>query len=150
MHWGPYVNVTAANEHAPNIERIIRVVKEKTRCQQHSLSFNQIPKVMTIRCVLNVCKLLNFFPSKGGISDVYSSRTILTGQHLDYDNHFCLQFVKYYQVHEEDNPPQQKSCQDTRHHLPRSMRKFTGRFLFYEPRLWQKYHLVQLGRHSHD
>ena len=89
---GPYFNVTAANKHTPDIERRIRVVKEQTRCQQHSLPFNHIPKIMTIRCVLNVCKFLNFFPSKEEISDVYSSRTILTGQKLDCDKHLCLQF----------------------------------------------------------
>ena len=104
MPGGPYVNGTAANEHAPDIEWRIRVVKEQNCCQRHSLFFNQIPKMMTIRCVLNVCKLLNLFPSKGGIPDVYSSRTILTDQQLDYDKHFCIQLGEYCQVHEEEKP----------------------------------------------
>ena len=59
---------------------------------------------MKIRCVLNVCKFKKNNPSKGGISDVYSRRTILTGQQLDYDKHFCLQLGGYCQVHEEDKP----------------------------------------------
>ena len=80
MPGGPYVNVTAANEHAPDIKQRIREVRERTCCQRHILHFKQIPKIMTIRCVLNVCKFLNCFPSKGEISDVYSSRTIITGQ----------------------------------------------------------------------
>ena len=54
MPGGPYLNITAANEHAPEIEQRIRVVKEWTHCQRHSLPFNQIPKIMTIRFVLNV------------------------------------------------------------------------------------------------
>ena len=80
MPGGPYVNVTATNKHAIDTERRIHMVKERTRCQRHSLPFNQIPKIMTIRCVLNVCKFLKTIPSKGGISDFYSSRTILTVQ----------------------------------------------------------------------
>ena len=80
------------------------MVKEQSHCQWHSLPFNQITKIMKIRCVLNVCKFLKTFPSKGGISDVYSSRTILTGQQLDYDKYLCLQFGEYFQVHEKDKP----------------------------------------------
>ena len=104
MPGSSYVNVTASNEHTPDIERRIRVVKGKTRWQQHTLPFNHIPKIMTICCVLNFCKFLKSFPSKGGISYVYSSRAILTGQQLYYDNYLCLQFWEYCQVHEEDKP----------------------------------------------
>ena len=60
MPGGPYFNLAAVNKHAPDIERIIHLVKEQTHCQRHSLPFNQIPKIMTIRCALNVCKFYFF------------------------------------------------------------------------------------------
>jgi hypothetical protein len=65
---GPVVNLASANEHVPEIERRIWVVKERCRATQYSLPFERIPKIMTIHIVLNVVKLLNFFPTKGGLS----------------------------------------------------------------------------------
>jgi hypothetical protein len=62
---GPMVNLASANEHVPEIEQSIRVVKERCRETWHSLQFEIIPKLMTIHIVLNVFKLLNFFPTKG-------------------------------------------------------------------------------------
>jgi hypothetical protein len=59
---------------------------------------------MTIHIVLNVIKLLNFFPTKGGVSDTLSPKTIMSGETLDYKKHLSLQLGQYCQVHEEDNP----------------------------------------------
>jgi hypothetical protein len=65
MPGGPMVNLTSANEHVPEIERRIWVVKERCRATRHSLPFHTIPKLMTIHIVLNVVKLLNFFQPMG-------------------------------------------------------------------------------------
>jgi hypothetical protein len=65
---GPVVNLASANEHVPEIERRIRVVKECFRVTRHSLPFERIPKIMMIHIVLNVVKLLNFFTTKSGVS----------------------------------------------------------------------------------
>jgi hypothetical protein len=62
---GPKVNLVSANEHLPDIERCIRVVKELCRATRHSLPFHTIPKLMTIHIVLNVAKMLNFFRPRG-------------------------------------------------------------------------------------
>ena len=60
---GPYVNVAAANKHAPDIEQRNHVVKELTQRQQQILAINQFPKIMTISCVLKDCRLLKKIPS---------------------------------------------------------------------------------------
>jgi hypothetical protein len=104
MPGGPMVNLASANEHVPEIERQIRVVKERCRATRHSLPFHAIPKLMTIHIVLNVVKLLNFFPTKRAVSDTLSRKTIMSGETLDYKKHLSLQLVQYFQVHEEDNP----------------------------------------------
>jgi hypothetical protein len=88
----------------PEIERRIRVVKEHYRATRKSLPFERIPKIMTIHIVLNVVKLLNFFPTKGGVSETLSPKTIMSGETLDYKKHLSLQIGKYCQVHEEDHP----------------------------------------------
>jgi hypothetical protein len=62
---GTVVNLASSNEHVPDVERRIRVVKERCRATRHSLPFDRIPKIMTIHIVLNVVKLLIFFPTKG-------------------------------------------------------------------------------------
>jgi hypothetical protein len=61
----PMVNIPSANEHIPEIECWIRVVKERCRATPHSLPFHTFPKLMTIHIVLNVVKLLNFFLPRG-------------------------------------------------------------------------------------
>jgi hypothetical protein len=83
MPGGPMVNLASANEHVPEIERIIRVVKDRCRATRHSLPVETIPKLMTIHIVLNVVKLLNFFPIKG-------PKTIMSGEILDFKKHLSL------------------------------------------------------------
>jgi hypothetical protein len=104
MPGGPMVNLASANEHVPQIERRIRVVKERCWATRHSLPFEIIPKLMTIHIVLNVVKLLNLFSTKGGVSDTLSPKTIMSGDTLDFKKHLSLQIGQYCQVHEEDTP----------------------------------------------
>jgi hypothetical protein len=104
MPGGPVVNLASANEHVPEIERRIWVVKERCRATRHSLPFHTIPKLMTIQIIFNVIKLLNFIPTKGGVSDTLSPNTIMYGETLEYKKHLSLQLGQYCQVHEEDNP----------------------------------------------
>jgi hypothetical protein len=101
---GPVVNLASANEHVPEIERRIRVVKEHCWATRHSLPFERISKIMTIHIVLNVVKLLIFFPTKGGVSETLSPKTIMLGETLEYKKHLSLQIGHYCQVHEEDHP----------------------------------------------
>ena len=101
---GPTVNLAASNEHVPEIERRIRVVKERCRATRHSLPFKTIPKLLTIHIVFQAVKLLNFFPQHGGISDNLSPKTILTGETLDFKIHLNLLVGQYCQVHEEEAP----------------------------------------------
>jgi hypothetical protein len=78
MSGGPMVNLASANEHVPEIKRRIRVVKEQCWATRHSLPYERIPKLMTIHIVLNVVKLLKFPPTKGGVSNTLSPKTIMS------------------------------------------------------------------------
>jgi hypothetical protein len=78
--------------------------KERSPAAHHSLPFQRIPKLLMIHIVLNAVKMFNFFPTKGGISDTLSPKTIMSGQTLDYKKHLSLQVEQYCQVHEEDTP----------------------------------------------
>jgi hypothetical protein len=62
-----------------------------------------------IHIVLNAVKMLNFFPTKGGISNTLSPKTIMSGETLHYKRHLRLQVGQYCQVHEEDTPHNSQS-----------------------------------------
>jgi hypothetical protein len=101
---GPVVNLVSANEHVPEIEHRIQVVKEHCRATRHILPFERIPKIMTIHIVLNVVELLIFFSTKGGVSETLSPKTIMSVETLDYKKNLSLQIWQYFQVHKEDHP----------------------------------------------
>jgi hypothetical protein len=46
----------------------------------------------------------DFFPTKGGVSETTSPKTIMSGETLNYKKHLSLQVGQYCQVHEENNP----------------------------------------------
>ena len=102
--FGPRLNVSAKSEHVAEIERRIRVVKERTRAMRHAMPFTKIPKLLTIHTVLQGTRLLNYFPSKGGVSASISSMSIMSGEILNYKKHLSLQVGQYCQVHEEESP----------------------------------------------
>jgi hypothetical protein len=93
MTGGHMVNLASANEHVPEIKRRIRVLKEQCWATRHSLLYKRIPKLMTIHIVLNVVKLLNFFPTKGCVFDNLSPKTIMSGETLDFKKNLSLQIV---------------------------------------------------------
>ena len=45
---GPTMNLTRANNHVIEIDRRIRVVKERAGCVRHSPPFNRIPRILLI------------------------------------------------------------------------------------------------------
>ena len=98
------LNTTAANEHVPLVECMIRVLKERTRATRHTLPFSCIPRIMLVELVLNSCFWLNAFPPKGGVSETLSHRAIVLGRTLDYKCHCSLPFGSYVQAHKEPTP----------------------------------------------
>ncbi len=99
----PRLNLTSANEHKPFIERGIRVVKERVWSIRHSIPFQTIPKIIMMHMVFYAVKLLNYFLAKGGVSEIYGPKTIMSGEIIDFKK-FSLPFGTYCQVHEEKLP----------------------------------------------
>ena len=98
------INLASANKHVPEIELKIRVVTEQCQSTRYGLPFQRISKLLTIYIVFQTVKLLNFFPTKGGISDTLSPKTIISGEFLDYKKHLSLKIGQCFQVNEEDTP----------------------------------------------
>jgi hypothetical protein len=59
---------------------------------------------MTKILVMESTKKLNFFPSKGGISEYYSPRMILHQMNIDYKKHCKYSFRSYVEAHDEPDP----------------------------------------------
>ena len=58
---------------------------------------------ITTHMVFFVVKLLNYFPARGGVSEQFSPKAIMSGERINY-KHYCIPFGSYCQVHEEDGP----------------------------------------------
>lgn len=100
------VNVNYANpqEHVPEAERNIRVIKERFRAAFHRLPFIKMPKIMIQILAMESAKKLNFFPPKGGVSKYFSPRMIVHKMPLDYVKHCAIPFGTYVQAHNEPSP----------------------------------------------
>ena len=98
------LNCCTAQEHVPQIERSIRVIKERYRTMVHRLPFNAMPRVMIVHGVMECVKWLNAFPPKAGVSEFYSPQVIVTGKAIDYNKHCATAFGSYVQALHETNP----------------------------------------------
>ena len=100
MSGGLSINHTSANETIPDIELLIRVVRERKISVRHSLPLNKTPKLLTIYIIFKFIRMINYFPVKGGISFILSTKTIMTSETIHYKQHLGLNIGKYFQVHE--------------------------------------------------
>ena len=97
---GSHLNVTAEDEHVPEVERYIRTLKERARSTYNMVPFKKMPGIMIVELVHGANYWLNMFPANDGVSSTLSPRRIMTGQQCDYALHGRLQFGEYAQVHE--------------------------------------------------
>jgi hypothetical protein len=103
MRYGVVLNCSSAKEHVGEIERFIRVIKERIRALRSRMPYKAIPKRLVIALVKHVCKWLNVFPPKNAIPGI-SPRTLITGVKLDFNTQCRIEVGAYAQVHEEPNP----------------------------------------------
>jgi hypothetical protein len=99
---GINLNATAASEHIPDIERKIRVIKERAQALRSKLLFKIIPGRMIIEMITNVVLWINAFPPSSGVSKKFSPRTIMTGTALDFNKNCHILFGAYAKVHEDN------------------------------------------------
>jgi hypothetical protein len=94
------INIVSKDEHVPEMERFIRVIKERTCATHAMLPFTQIPKKMLVAMVTTNVFYINAFPWPQGVSQELSPYTIIEGVILDYDLHFQVIFGEYAQTYE--------------------------------------------------
>ena len=97
----PFINTCGADEHVPDVERMIRTIKDRARSAHSLLPFRSLPRLIVVRLICNAVLWLNALPNYNGVSSDHSPRFLLTGRDLTYDKHVRLPFGAYVQTHEE-------------------------------------------------
>ena len=98
---GATLNVTARDEHVPEIERFNRTIKERVRANYNMLPFKYLPPIFIVEMIYNAVFWRNMFTIKGGISDTQSPSEIVLGRKLNFNNHCKIEHGQYVQTHEE-------------------------------------------------
>ena len=80
------INTSVASEHEAEIERRIRVEKERCRACLSVMSYKQLPNIMTINLVHFSVFWLNALSIKTRISLVYSTQELISRQKADAKN----------------------------------------------------------------
>jgi hypothetical protein len=95
------VNITAKEEHVPEIERQHRVIKERARAIIQTLPYKSMPKKMRIALIQNIIFWLNNIPKA---EQDYSPKDLICGeQMLNYKTICRLPFGAYAQVHDDQS-----------------------------------------------
>jgi len=98
---GIEVNITAKEEHVPEIERQHQVIKERARAVIQTLPYRRMPEKMRIALLQNVIFWLNNIPKMG---QDHSPRDLVCGEQvLNYKTVCRIPFGAYAQVHDDQN-----------------------------------------------
>ena len=89
------VNTTAAREHVPEVERVIRDIKNRARAVLSVLPYDYYHRQIIIYLVYFVVRMINAVPSKVGISKILSPSEIVQGRKIDYRVHCRFPFGAY-------------------------------------------------------
>jgi len=101
---GLHINTTAAKEHVPEIERRIRLIKERGRGILNTLPYKKMPQIILIELIYHVVLWLNAFPAKSGVSETLSPREIVLRHRLDFKKHCRAPFGSSCEAHDEPTP----------------------------------------------
>ena len=98
---GCKVEVASKSSHVPEVERAIRVIKERVRALVTTLPF-KLPSLALIHAVYYQVSMINHFPKTSSVDPDISPKALLSGVQIDYKKDCQLKFGEYVQVHDED------------------------------------------------
>ena len=98
------LNTTAASEHSPEIERSIRVIKERARSFICLLPFTHLPRLIKQHLIHYLVTMINLTIHPNSVSPFLSPATIITGASLNLDVHCRVSFCSFCQVVDEPKP----------------------------------------------
>jgi len=98
---GCRVEIASKNSHVPEVERAIRVIKERVRAFVTTLPY-KLPCVVLIHVVYYQVTMINHFPKSSSVDPEIPPKTLLTGVKIDYKRDCQLKLGEYVQVHDDD------------------------------------------------
>ena len=78
------VNTADAQEHVPELERMICTVKQRLRSVTSNFPFSPIPTMVLIHSVYHVITMINAFPRDQVVTGGFLSRELVTGRTINY------------------------------------------------------------------
>ena len=109
------VNTTAAREHVPEIERQIRLIKERIICTTSDFTFDPIPRLVLIHVVYTCVMWINAIPRKIVSVQGISPQDLVTVRTVNYKRD-CRAFIGGYveastdTIVTNDNMPRTHIC----------------------------------------
>ncbi len=97
------LNTMAAQEQVGEIERKIRVIKERARGTISTLPYEMLPKLIIIELMHFCVMWMNSFPVKLGVSERYSPRELVSRHKLDAQLHCKTPLGAYCEAHTDPN-----------------------------------------------
>jgi hypothetical protein len=94
-------NPASKSEHIPEIERAIRLIKERVRIIWNGLPY-KLCNVLVVHLVRYCVAMINLCPKSNSTSTVMSPKEIFTGRKVDVKRECRLAFGFYAQVHEDN------------------------------------------------
>ena len=101
---GLNMNPTATRKNVPEIERKIRIIKERAQSIRIKILFKRTPNRIIIELLKFVVMWFRAFLVKSGVSYAFIPHTIMNGTTLDWQKHCKASFGAYWEVHEDNRP----------------------------------------------
>ena len=83
------INTTGAKEHVAEIERQIKMIKDRARATLLEVPFRMLPKQMVVHLIYFVCHWIYAWPNKNGVSRIYTPKEMARKSTLSLDKH-CM------------------------------------------------------------
>jgi hypothetical protein len=94
---GCKVEIASKSSHVPEVERAIRVIKERVRGFVTTLPY-KLPSLVLIHAVYYQVTMINHFPKSSSVDPHISPKALLAGTQIDYKKDCQLKFGEYVQV----------------------------------------------------
>jgi hypothetical protein len=95
------VNPASKSEHVPEIERAIRLIKERVRIIWNGLPY-KLCNVLVVHLVRYCVGMINLCPKSTSTTTTMSPKEMFTGRKVDVKRECRLPFGAYVQVHEDN------------------------------------------------
>eukprot|EP00957_Ditylum_brightwellii_P209437 15361763-Ditylum_brightwellii.AAC.1 len=97
---GINLEIFSKDEHVGEVEQTNRTVRERVQSIYTTIPYERMPGRMVIELVHSAIFWLNVFPLSPAVCSPLNPQGLITGTHIDYNRHVCVEFREYVHTHE--------------------------------------------------